>query len=162
MQKLLFLDLQEVETLRGFTRQLTPPPKHPDNPIMLADAPWESGGMQLYGSVIKPPGRPFQLWYMTISAGKSFTAYAESEDGLTWRKPELDLFPWEGRKTNLIFERPHGTAVLYDPADPREDWRYKMVTGAAPSNCICAFRSADGIHWQPIRRGPVEIGRAHV
>lgn len=155
MRKFLFLDSQELEWLRGFTRELTPPVKHAGNPVMLADAPWETGGMQLYGSVIKVPDRPFQLWYHTTSEGVSHLAYAESEDGVSWRKPELGLIPWQGRPTNLLSTRPHGTAVLYDYAEPREDWRYKMVTGAPPSNCICAFRSADGIRWVPVRRGPI-------
>lgn len=155
MRKFLFLDYQEIESLHGFTRELTPPAKHPGNPVMLADSPWETGGMQLYGSVVSAPGRPFQLWYHTTSEGVAHMAYAESDDGIAWRTPLFDLIPWRGQPTNLIFARPHGHAVLYDPADPREDRRYKMVTGAAPSGCICAFHSADGIRWRPVRRGPI-------
>lgn len=45
--------------------------------------------------------------------------------------------------------------MIYDVAEPREDWRYKMVVGADPSGCICAYHSPDGIHWDAVRRFPV-------
>jgi hypothetical protein len=121
-----------------------------------ADAPWESGNMQLYGSVVRRPDGLFQLWYQTQQATAGLMlGYAESDDGLTWRRPPLDVVTIDGRKTNYVFEHPHGAAVLFDAEEPRDDWRYKLLTGARPSNCISAFRSADGIHWLPLQRGPV-------
>jgi len=157
MVKFLFFDYRELEYARGFTRELEQPRKHPANPLFLADQPWENGNMQLYGSVVKVPGKPFQLWYSVMHPPFTiYLAYAESDDGLTWCKPLFDIFTWQGQKTNIIFTaEPHGPAIIYDEADPREDWRYKMVCGAAPSHCICAYHSADGIHWQPVRRFPV-------
>lgn len=156
MIKYLFLDYREVETLRGFTRKPEQPAKHPENPLFAADAPWENGNMQLYGSVLKAPGRPFQMWYSVIHPPwKLYLAYAESDDGISWRRPALDIFPWEGEKTNIILANdPHGPAVIYDADDPRDDWRYKMVAGASPSGCVCAYHSADGIRWAPVRWGP--------
>jgi len=62
----------------------------------------------------------------------------------------------KGRGTNIVFDQePHGTAVIYDGADPRPDWKYNMLTGAAPSGRISAFRSADGIHWRRAAENPV-------
>ncbi len=157
MTKFLFFDYREIETISGFTRELEQPAKHPDNPLFIADQPWENGNMQLYGSVVKAEGRPFQMWYTVIhSPWRMCLAYAESDDGVEWRKPLFDIFEYEGQKTNIVFiEDPHGTAVIYDEADPREDWRYKMVCGTAPSGCISAYHSPDGIHWTPMRRHPV-------
>ncbi len=157
MIKLLFLDYREIEMLHGFRRQLEQPRKHPSNPLMVADAPWENGNMQFYGSVLKVEGRPFQMWYTFVRPPwNMYLAYAESDDGLVWRRPLFDIWRYEGQKTNVIMtENPHGTAVIYDADDPREDWRYKLVAGTDPSGCICAYHSADGIHWQPVRRFPV-------
>ncbi|NLG49178.1 MAG: hypothetical protein GX552_03580 [Chloroflexi bacterium] len=157
MLKFLFLDYRNVETLSGFTRRLEQPTKHPDNPLFVADAPWEYGNMQLYGSVLKAPGRPFQMWYSCIHPPFDLRlAYAESKDGLHWRRPLFDFFRHQGERTNILLaNNPHGPAVIYDAADPREDWRYKLVAGTDPSGCISAFHSADGIHWQPVKRHPI-------
>lgn len=154
--KILFFDYHEVETIAGFTRKLESPVKHPGNPLFIADAPWENGNMQLYGSVIKVPGKPFQMWYSVIhKPWKMYLAYAESEDGLTWRRPLFDIFRFKGANTNIVFtDSPHGPAVIYDEMEP-EDWRYKMVAGAAPTGQITAFHSADGIHWAPVKKTPI-------
>ncbi len=107
--------------------------------------------------MVKAPGGPFQLWYTVIEPRwHMHLAYAESEDGIEWRKPELDLFRYEGRKTNIVFsENPHGAAILYDDADPRPDWKYKMVCGADPTSFVYAYHSADGIHWLPASPEPI-------
>lgn len=157
MTKFLFFDFREIETLQGFRRELEQPAKHPDNPLLEADSPWENGNMQFYGSVVQAEGQPFQMWYTVIhQPWKMYLCYAESEDGLSWRKPLLDLFEYEGQRTNIVLTAdPHGAAVIYDAAEPRPDWRYKMLAGTSPAACICAYHSADGIHWQPVRRFPV-------
>ncbi|MDH7570284.1 MAG: hypothetical protein QHJ73_11955 [Armatimonadota bacterium] len=157
MVKFLFFDYRELETVDGFTRALQRPAKHPDNPLFVANTPWENGNMQLYGSVLKAPNHPFQAWYSVVHPPwQMYLCYAESDDGISWRKPPLDVWQHQGNPTNVVLTRnPHGPAVLYDADDPRPDWRYKMLAGADPSGCISAFRSADGIHWQPVKRHPV-------
>jgi hypothetical protein len=155
--KILFLDYREVETIHGFTRMLGSPVKHTNNPLFIADAPWENGNMELYGSVIKVPGKPFQMWYSVIHKPfKIYLAYAESEDGLIWRRPLFDIFRFQGEKTNIVFAgNPHGPAVIYDETESREEWCYKMVAGADPTGEIWAFHSADGIHWVPVKESPI-------
>ena len=152
MTKLLFLDYTEIETISGFRRGLQQPEKCKKNPLFVAGQPWENGNMQLYGSVGKVPGKPFQCWYSFVHPPFTiYLAYAESDDGLVWRKPLFDIWEYEGQRTNVVFAQdPHGAAIIYDDADPREDWKYKMMCGARPSHAICAFRSADGINWLPV------------
>ena len=155
MIKFLFFDNREIETLEGFSREHARPVKEASNPVFRADAPWEHGNMQLYGSVIRVPDGKFQLWYScSVPHVGSQLHYAESHDGIEWHRPELDLFPIDGARTNMVFERPHGAAVILDPDDPREDRRYKLLTGAPPSGAICAFVSADGIQWESAVRTP--------
>ena len=157
MVKILFFDYREIETMDGFTRKLGRPVKHAKNPLFVADAPWENGNMQLYGSVIKAPGKPFQMWYSVIhKPWRMYLAYAESDDGFAWRRPLFDIFKFHGERTNIVFtDNPHGPAVICDETESREDWRYKMVAGAAPTNRICAYHSADGIRWLPAKEAPI-------
>lgn len=157
MRKFLFFDYQQMESVEGFTRQLNPPKKHAANPLLVADQPWENGNMQLYGSVVKAPGKPFQLWYSTIQKPWNIRlAYAESDDGLAWRKPLFDFVRHDGQPTNLLLDADiHGAAVIYDANDPDAGARYKMLAGSSPSGCVCLFASADGIRWGQVAVDPV-------
>lgn len=156
MLKFLFFDYREYEAVRGFARRLEQPVKHPDNPLLIADQPWENGNMQLYGSVVKAAGRPFQLWYSTVRKPWWIRlAYAESEDGVRWRKPSLDLFRHRGRKANIVLDaNVHGPTVIVDEQDPDPARRYKLIAGTHPSDCISVYLSADGIHWHKLRGEP--------
>lgn len=113
--------------------------------------------MTTYGSVVRRPDGLFQLWYTTFNPKKKLTlAYAESRDGIGWERPGFETVKHRGKKTNIVFDQEaHGAAVIYDAADARPGWRYKMLTGAAPSGRISAFRSADGIAWLPAAENPV-------
>lgn len=157
MRKLMFFDCRELDALKGFTRELEKPIKHSANPLFVADQPWENGNMQLYGSVVKAPGKPFQMWYSVVhKPWRIYLAYAESDDGIEWRKPLFDIFKFKGKKTNIVLEGDiHGPAVIYDPHEPRPDWRYKMTAGAEPTGYISIFSSPDGIRWGKVRRHAV-------
>ncbi|MHB0874816.1 MAG: glycoside hydrolase family protein [Anaerolineae bacterium] len=157
MIKFLFFDNRDFELVQGFRRQLQQARKHEGNPLFTADRPWENGNYQLYGSVVKVPDRPFQLWYSTIEpAWHVLMGYAESDDGIVWRKPALDIHRHGGEKTNVVFTaHPHGPSIIYDPWDVRPDWQYKMVCGAEPSEYVYAYHSEDGQHWLPARVDPV-------
>lgn len=156
MQKVLFFDYRELDAVRGFTRRLQHPTKHRGNPQFVADQPWENGNMQLYGSVVRPPGGPFQLWYSTVEKPWCIRlAYAESEDGLTWKRPALGFHREKGRKTNLVLTQDiHGAAVLYDADEPDPTRRYKLAAGADPSQCVKIFTSPDGRAWTELSRDP--------
>ena len=104
--KFLFFDYQEVERTRGFTRRLHQPVKHEGNPLLLpasADAPWESGNMQLYGSVVRRPDGLFQLWYQTQQAKAGLMmGYAESDDSRSWPTP-APAMPGTARRRDTPF-----------------------------------------------------------
>lgn len=148
MLKFLFFDNRDFELVEGFTRKVEKAQKHPANPLFGQDKPWEHN-ITLYGSAVKVPGKPFQLWYTIVEPPFHLVlAYAESDDGIVWRKPEFDIYLRHGQKTNVVFAAdPHGAAVMYDDSDERPDWTYKMVCGVEPHGHVHAFHSADGIHW---------------
>lgn len=156
MQKILFFDYRELEQVQGYTRRLEQPVKVA-GPLLVADQPWENGNMQLYGSVAKSAAGPFQLWYSTIhDPWRMHLGYAESDDGLRWRKPLFDTVPYAGGRTNLVLDRdPHGVAVIRDERDPDPTRRYKMLAGATPDGAITAFASPDGIAWRQLGTFPV-------
>ena len=157
MQKMMFFDYRELELQDGFTRLPHATTQDAANPLLPADQPWEHSNMQMYGTVTQVPGGPWQLWYTTIAPpGNTRVAYAESDDGLTWRRPPLTLLPDNGKPTNLVLAgNPHGTAVMRDEADPNPQRRYKMLAGLDPSGAISGLTSPDGIHWKPISAYPV-------
>lgn len=158
MIKFLFFDYRQLERIDGFVRTLMPPQRRTAEPLLTSQQTWGTDFLTTYGSVIRRPGDGlFQLWYTTLSPdGKLLLAYAESPDGLVWERPALDILKIKGRKTNVVFDQdPHGSAVIYDDTDSRPGWKYKMMTGAAPSGRISVFRSADGMHWSPAAENPV-------
>ena len=104
----------------------------PLNPIIKADKPWE---LNVNGD---PYAAPFSggVWYdemdgkykMWYSAGGGkllglITCYAESEDGKSWVKPELDVVPG----TNIVDTLEHDcVSVLLDKHETDASKRFKM------------------------------------
>ena len=86
-------------------------------------------------------------------------AYAESEDGVHWVRPNLGLVEYHGsRDNNLVLidnPRAHGldVLVLHEPEDPDPSRRFKMMVhmGARfegrPAGAPVPFFSADGLRW---------------
>lgn len=153
MKKLLFFDYRELEYVEGFARAVESPVKDAGAPLLRPELPWEHGNMQMFGSVLRGADGRFRAWYEVVEAPWQVRlAYAESDDGLRWHKPELDVFRDGGQPTNIVFDgEPLGSAVIEDREDPRPEYRFKLLTGAAPSGCVSAFHSADGIHWESTR-----------
>jgi hypothetical protein len=112
--------------------------------------------------VAKKPG-----WLEGVAPGLEVAqgplCYAESDDGITWRKPALGQVPFKGSRDNNALDLPHtvvsGAAVIRDDADPDPARRYKMVYQFFPeqtdpvipeygsiSSIACAV-SPDGLAW---------------
>lgn len=152
--------------------RFTPGPvtKEP-TPIMLPgrDAAWETGGIH-WVNVLYDGGK-YRCWYTTDfivdsnplyphqrpanSPGKvsqELVAYAESDDGITWHKPEMGLVEVNGSTANNVVmagdidRYPQGGCVFIDPTAPSAE-RYKMLhCGRTPFGLRGAY-SSDGIHW---------------
>ena len=139
----LFLDMREVTRIERLHRRVHQPVRHPGNPILRGENPWEKMA-SLYGTVLRDPsdGR-FKMWYLTIpEAGEwlqvrgrnvlgniTLLGYATSDDGVHWKKPRLDQVDIDGSAANNIVEigrtNCEGIAVLYDEHDPDPARRYK-------------------------------------
>ena len=158
MIKMLFLDYRDFEVVDGFRRAPQTPLKCEANPLLVSNHSLEGNRLSFYGSVVRrPEDGLWQMWYTTSPPDRGLAlGYAESADGVTWRRPRLDEVEIGGQPTHLVFDKePHGATVMYDQEEPRPDWKYKMIAGAAPSHRISAFRSGDGIHWLRAAENPV-------
>jgi len=154
--------------------QMQPPKRHPTNPVVTRgpDGACDSWAVQFYGSVIREPDSgKFRMWYVSVSKSERLTnklarsvpwrvAYAESDDGVTWTKPNLRLVESGGKKNNnLVKLDPHigvlNLKVLHEPNDPDPARRYKMGAHVwYPKNSkrrngtLVPYVSADGLTWK--------------
>ncbi len=167
-----FIDNLVIESVQDITRRWHTPERFQNGPVLKKDRPWEVLPYLSYSTycVLRDPvDGLFKCWYeqMTGEPNKKLMAlgmesqqlYAESEDGIHWKKPEFDLFEIEGRKTNIVMGRgEHGTSVLIDPHPRSADERFKafytrMWDNNSRRQSQCAH-SADGIHWQTYDKLP--------
>ncbi len=130
--------------------------------VMVYDAPWE-GNDCCYHTVFHD-GRKYCMYYrggafhMPGRPDHESTCYAESDDGIHWRRPKLGIWEFDGSKENNIVwmgdEASHNFAPCYDsnPACPPEQ-RYKAVAGLGKG--LCLFYSPDGIHWTKAQPEPI-------
>ena len=135
----LFLDDWIVEQCEGVERRLGQPVKHPDNPVLKREKPWEAVSCGAYANVFwDAEERKLRLYYEARSnpdEGDVKLACAESTDGgRTWVRPELDLFPFgDHQRTNLVWlpagRALAGSCVFRDEHDADAARRYKLFTG---------------------------------
>jgi len=163
---ILLVDDSDVLYRSGTRRVVLPFVRHPENPLIRCDRPWEVA--IAWNSVYRDPATGiYQLWYQAFSGGQArerthqcVVCYAESKDGIHFTKPEFDLFPYnDQQRTNIVLVGNGGTSVRYansvvvDPLDKDPARRYKMAyfdfgksTGQEYPGLHVAF-SPDGIHW---------------
>ena len=127
------------------------PPAVDLEPALLPDRPWEANYLSPYASFIQEDGI-VKCWYENGAPGVSFgVGYAESEDGITWRKPDLGLLEWNGSTQNnlvRVYERPEGVGVFRDPVGPDSE-RYKMAwcLWTETERQVLGAVSPDGLRW---------------
>lgn len=170
----LFVDESLVERLGGKAELRLHHPE-PREIVLVHDAPWEGSGSG-YHSIFKDGDRYrmyYKAWQLDVSASgvktdahPLFCCYAESADGIHWRKPELGLHEFNGSKANNIViasGRIDGVnadaghpAIFKDdnPAAP-PDTRYKAIIRSNSPKGLLAFKSADGLRWSPMQAEPV-------
>ncbi len=158
----LFIDGQAVEETVKVTQTMHQPTKRgvvvrPDRPsdgvwIEIRDAPFWVPDEQIY-----------KMYYLygTDHDGNSGTAYAESEDGLTWRKTIVGRALDHGSTENnhvsvepdLRWPDNYLNGVVYDPDDTEPSRRYKAFIGAHSRQPNV---SANGFDWNRLPVAPLE------
>ena len=153
----LFLDDFLIARMENLRREIRRPKRHPANPLIVQDQPWEQRLIKIYGTVLYDArvGK-YRCWYLASErdngtpdtpeapgTAEYYQCYAESDDGIRWVKPMVGRRP-HGRhkKNNVVVDRAHGFCVLPTPNDPDPKKRYKGIGGAT-----LGF-SPDGIDWR--------------
>lgn len=101
------------------------------SPLLKADKPWESNGIT-YSNVLKIDGK-WKMWYSALDENsdsdyKVNLCYAESPDGISWTKPNLNKTKYNNKYNNniVIYGGVHGATVFYDANAPLGS-KYKIV-----------------------------------
>jgi hypothetical protein len=143
----------------------------PQQVVLVCDAPWE-GNTSGYFTLLQD-GPLFRCYYRGSNheepGGKpsqpGVTCYAESSDGITWTKPKLGLFEFNGSKDNNIVHMGDGCSTFAPFLDLRPDCppesRYKALATMGDNierkkkPALQAYHSADGLRWKLMRKEPV-------
>ncbi|HPA44973.1 MAG TPA: hypothetical protein PLG59_05010 [bacterium] len=156
----LFLDDYLIASVENIEREIHHPHKHPNNPLIVPDEPWEDAGI-VFQIVRRDEvtGR-FRMWYAghvryDLPSGISVrfpTLYAESQDGIHWEKPDLGLFEFESSKSNnIVIPAGNPFGMIIEPNDPDPARRYKAIVWHEPKYVpregYFLYTSPDGIHW---------------
>ena len=107
----LFVDDYLIEKLSGKAELRLQHPV-PQEIAIVHDEPWEGSGSGFH-SIFKDGDiyrMYYKAWQLTVNPDGSlntsshplWTCYAESNDGINWRKPELGLFEFKGSKANNL------------------------------------------------------------
>ena len=132
--------------MRNLRRDVKQPVRHPRNPLIVQDQPWERR-MLGYASVLHDEqARRFRCWYLGheswTARPKYYVCYAESEDGIRWHKPMVGSGPFGPyERHNIVISGGHGACVMETPWDPDGSRRFKAAGGDLVG------WSTDGIHW---------------
>jgi len=171
----LFVDDYLVDTKHGDLQfELHQPVRR--EIVFQTDAPWE-GNAAAYQSVFRD-GALYRMYYhgghyrtggppsQVLDEHPWVFCYAESDDGIHWRRPELDLFEFGGSKANNIILTPdflaefggdpaHTAAFLdTNPACPPDE-KYKILVVGSKPRGLYVLKSADGIPFARMGSEPI-------
>ena len=161
--KQLFVDDHLITTTENVRRRLGQAQKaHDARPVIVEDRPWEKFAAPILGSVLRDGDR-FRLWYRGGGSGPGggVWCYAESTDGLNWKKPQLGLVPFGENKANNIYVtgQPQAITPFIDPREKDPAKRYKAAINTLRIDTGLAY-SRDGLSWKLYREGAAITGRA--
>lgn len=166
----LFVDDYFVERLSDKARLVVQKPV-PREVVLVTDKPWE-GSSCLYFTIFQD-GELYRMYYrgLQVNDGKpahcEVVCYAESRDGVKWKRPELGLVEFDGStKNNIVWDGlgSHNFTPFVDHNPKcRPEAKYKAIgrgkrtpdgkTGSIHQ--LFAFQSPDGIHWSLMHDEPV-------
>jgi hypothetical protein len=156
----LFIDQVLVRSADGIAFTLHPAQKHPRNPLVKADQPWEGWRLEIYGSVLYDEDEGlFKMWYIGEAPDyfpNYATLYATSKDGVTWDKPLTGTIPCaKAPKHNAVADACLLASVIKDAADPDPARRYKMIYWNQALHGYHTMISPDGLHWTQFSSEPI-------
>ena len=169
----LMVDDFLIEQTSGKARRVLHHPV-PQEVVLVHDQPWEGSGCG-YHSIFRDGERYrmyYKAWQLSVGKGKLtqphalFTCYAESRDGVNWRKPDLGLIQFNGSKQNNIVlasgavggvQADAGHVAVFKDSNPDAppQARYKAIVRSSGPKGLLVFGSPDGLRWAPLNDKPV-------
>ena len=168
----LFVDDYLIARMTGAELKLHKP--EPRDVALVCDLPWE-GNTSAYYTLFRDKDR-FRAYYRGSHFDEKtkkgthpeFACYAESRDGVKWKKPELGLIEFGGSKRNNIVWNgagSHNFAPFKDGSPAcSPDARYKAFAGGMTlvngkkKSCLNALKSPDGIRWTLMAEAVITAG----
>lgn len=166
----LFVDKILVRETQRVSFTLHPAEKHPANPLIKVDRPWEGWRIVLYGTTFyDEEDHIFKMWYNSgdspeftvnpkMSSSGSAVLYATSRDGIHWEKPLVGTIPAKTVKQhNAVLDNVDFPSVIKDNNDPDPGRRYKMITyvESGANRGYQTFISPDGLHWTSLSKAVI-------
>jgi len=162
----LLLDEHLIDRMKG---QIELRLHHPQAQeiVLVHDKPWE-GNTCGYNTVFRDGDlcrMYYRGWGHNDARNKQLhpavVCYAESGDGINWKKPSLGLVEFNGSKDNNIILGEFGTHNFTpfkdaNPDCPAEALYKAVARGEGPDNRkLFAFQSPDAIHWSLMQPEPI-------
>ena len=153
----LFVDDYLIDRMEGGAELRLHSPQ-PREIVMVFDRAWEGNACSV--STVFRDGDTYRMYYRAenyVSVGgkathPAFLCYAESDDGIRWRRPNMGQVEFEGSKQNNIITRA-GIVPFKDTNPQRSDEAlykgFDIVSFTNPRHReLFAYQSADGIRWK--------------
>lgn len=158
--ELLFASRLDVIRIEGHLHWHVRRPRVTEQPVLVGDTETDAKGVHIYGTVLNDGG-VYRMWYQASPKGlphdSPLVAYAESDDGVTWRKPALNLVEWNGSTNNNLCDLGmHGPSIVKLPQggylatgciDARYVHHNPAATEAPIGGGYYIAHSDDGLHW---------------
>ncbi|MBN2293321.1 MAG: hypothetical protein JXM70_12900 [Pirellulales bacterium] len=165
----LFIDDYMIDSMKNVELKFHEPVRR--EIAIQWDKPWEGSGCG-YTTVFQD-GDKYRMYYKSWQhSGQSkncpfhrlVIGYAESDDGIKWRRPSLGLFDFNGSKENNITLNEIDGSECHDfspfiDKNPQAtaDAKYKAIGLAYKHKIrgVWAFKSPDGVNWTLMKDKPV-------
>ncbi len=160
-RKQIFMDDHVIQSMEpGVYRLMNQPLKYHGNPVIRLDQDWEHKlGLSHAGDCAQifwdQDRKLYRFYGMMVNWdwSKNWLFYAESKDGIHWKKPPLGQVELEGHDTNFIRlsfgKDAWANTVFRDPNGGSQD-QYKMIyfEERGEKKGMYPAYSSDGLHWK--------------
>ena len=145
----LFVDDHHIGEIHNLTRRMNQPDKHPANPVLAPQTPWEHDSVwSKNGTIWDADEKVFKMWYQVRGEKGHETCLATSPDGVHWDRPNLGLSEFDGKRDNNLLGA-EVFQVVYGPddrGDPPAGQMYRNVSWSHERGQYLVT-SPDGLRW---------------
>ncbi len=185
-ERQLLMDWHVVDDINGAVRKVHQPEKCADNPVIAPEHKYEGTGLASFGTVMRDSQTgKFRAWVPAFehferrkAKGRSCATgnYYESDDGLSWDRPNVGLIERHGNKDNniVVMSYTDNLSVFELPERMRDRGRFamsycdclvgddaKFIENPERSHGMRMFLafSEDGMRFEQAPENPIWVGR---